>query len=185
MLMISALTGVGLGPVAEITTARFLPDGKRILLQGSEKGKPSRFWIADPPSAPRAASPEGLLGSADLLSPDGRSVVCWSADTSVLAILPIEGGPQRPLAGTEYDDPVGWTSDNRSLYSRRSPGQGRRVYTLDVETLARKAWKDLTPPDPASAPSLPQIAFAPDGSAYAYSFQRVLTSDLYVVEGLK
>jgi hypothetical protein len=32
---------------------------------------------------------------------------------------------------------------------------------------------------------LAPLAFAPDGSAYAYTYQRILTSVLYVAEGLK
>ncbi len=176
---------VALGPIAEVESASFLPDGKGILVHGSEKGRPLRHWVVEPHDPPRPVSPDGLLGAAALLSPDGRSAVCWSADTSVLAVLPIEGGPVRPLSGTEYDDPLGWTPDGRALYVRPSPGQGREIYTLDVATLARTRWKTLTPPDPASVPTLPELAFAPDGSAYAYTYQRVLTSDLYVVEGLK
>ena len=176
---------VALGPVAEVATAKFFPDGRRILLHGSEKGKPPRYWIVDPPVPPRAISPEGMLGAADLLSPDGRSVLCWSADTSVMSILPIDGGPVRLLTGTEHEDVIGWTADSRALYSRASPGQGRQIYMLDVSTLARKPWKDLAPPDPASVTHVPSFVFARDGSAYAYSYRRVLTSDLYVVEGLK
>ena len=176
---------VALGPIAEVENASFLPDGKGIFVHGSEKGRPMRHWVVEPPAPPRPVSPETLLGTAGLLSPDGRSAVCWSADTSVLGILPLEGGPVRPLVGTEYDDPLGWTPDGRALYVRPSPGQGREIYTLDVTTLARKRWKTLTPPDSASIPSLPDLAFAPDGSAYAYTYQRVLTSDLYVVEGLR
>jgi eukaryotic-like serine/threonine-protein kinase len=176
---------LALGPVAEVENVSFFSDGKRILVHGSEAGKPPRFWIVEPPAVPRAISPEGLLGSASLLSPDGRQAISWSADTSVLAVLPIEGGPVRPLPGTEYDDPVGWTADSRSLYCRRNPGQGRRIYTIDVSTLARTPWKDLAPPDSSSVTNVSSVVFATDGSAYAYTYQRVLTSDLYVVEGLK
>ena len=81
--------------------------------------------------------------------------------------------------------PLGWTPDGRALYCRRDPDQGREIYTLDVKTLARKPWKELAPPDPASVTEVSGVAFAPDGSAYAYTYRRVLTSDLYVVEGLK
>jgi eukaryotic-like serine/threonine-protein kinase len=176
---------VAVGPIAEIKSASFFSDGKRILIHGSEKGTGPRFWVVDPPAAARAVSPENTLGQAGLLSPDGRLVVAWSAETSILAILPIEGGAVRPLRGTEYDDPLGWTSDSRGLYVRRNPGEGRQVDTLDVSTLARKPWKELAPPDPSSIANVPRIAFAPDGGAYAYTFVRVLTSDLYVVEGLK
>ncbi len=80
---------------------------------------------------------------------------------------------------------LGWTADGRALYARRNPGQGREIYTLDVTTLARKPWKELSPPDSASVTILSRVVFSPDTSAYAYSYRRVLTSDLYVVEGLK
>jgi tRNA A-37 threonylcarbamoyl transferase component Bud32/dipeptidyl aminopeptidase/acylaminoacyl peptidase len=176
---------VALGSVSEVMNARFFPDGKRILLHGFEKGKPPRYWIVDPPTAPRAASPEGLLGSARLLSPDGRWMIGWSADTSVLSVCSTEGAPARPLPGTEHDDIDGWTADSRAIYVRPAPGQGRQLYTLDVTTLVRKPWKELVPPDAASVTAVPEVVFATDGSAYAYTYQRVLTSDLYVVEGLK
>ena len=119
------------------------------------------------------------------MSPDGRSVVAWAAETSVLSVMTIDGGAIRMLPGTEYDDPLGWTADGRALYARRNPGQGREIYTLDVATLVRKPWKELSPPDPASVTFVPTVVFPGDGSAYAYAYRRVLTSDLYVVEGLK
>ncbi|MEO8585647.1 MAG: hypothetical protein ABI584_05770, partial [Acidobacteriota bacterium] len=180
-----APVALALAPIEEVENAAFLPDGKRILVHGSEKGKRARFWIVEPPAPPRAISPENTSGSANLLSPDGRSVVAWAAETSVLSILPLDGGPLRLLPGTEYEDPMGWTPDGRALYARRNPGQGRQIYTLDLSTLARKPWKELLPPDSASVSFVPQIVFPADGSAYAYTYRRVLTSDLYVVEGLK
>jgi eukaryotic-like serine/threonine-protein kinase len=176
---------VGLGAISEVESASFFPDGKKILIHGSEKGKASRFWIVEPPAPPRAFSAENLLGSALFLSPDGRSVLAWAAETSVLSILTFDGGAIRKLPGTEYDDPLGWTADSRAIYARRNPGQGREIYTLDVATLARKPWRDLSPPDVASVSLLSAIVFSKDGSAYAYTYRRVLTSDLYVVEGLK
>ncbi|MBK9065160.1 MAG: protein kinase [Acidobacteria bacterium] len=180
-----APTPVALGPIAKVESAAFFPDGKRLLIQGSEKGKRGRFWIVDPPASPRAIAPEGTQGNADLMSPDGRSVVAWAAETSVLSVMTIDGGAIRMLPGTEYDDPLGWTPDGRALYARRNPGQGREIYTLDVTTLARKPWKALSPPDTSSVSLLSQVVFPADGAAYAYSYRRVLTSDLYVVEGLK
>jgi hypothetical protein len=176
---------LALGPVAEVSSGAFFPDGKRILLDGSEKGKLRRFWVLDPPAPPRAISPEGFLGFGFSLSPDATLLLCWSGDTSVLSLLPVGGGPIRALPGTEHDDPLGWTSDSRSLYVRKSPFRLRQITTLDVTTLTRKPWRELAPPDAASVTFIPEVAIAPDGSVYAYTFQRVLTSDLYVVEGLR
>ncbi len=176
---------LALGPVADVTGATFFADGKRILLYGSEKGKGPRFWIVEPPAEPRAVTPENTLGAAGLLSPDGLRVVVWSADTSILSILPLGGGPAVALAGTEHDDPIAWTPDGRGLYVRPGGGESGRIEILDVTTRTRKPWKILAPPDPASVSEISSGAFARDGSAYAYTYRRVLTSDLYVVEGLK
>ncbi len=176
---------VGLGPIAGVTSASFFSDGRRLLLHGAEKGKRPRFWIVEPGGIPRPISPEGTLGDAGLMSPDERRVIGWAADTSILSIVSTEGAAARTLAGTQYDEPLGWTADGRSIYIRPSPGQLGMIGTLDVDTLARKPWKSFAPPDPSSVSSFPGVAFAPDGSAYAYTYQRVLTSDLYVVEGLK
>ena len=175
---------VALGPVVDIDGAAFLPDGKRFLLGGAEKGKGPRLWLVDPPALPRAISPEGTLGGGTV-SPDGRWVVSWSADSSILSLLPIDGGPIRPLPGTEHDDILGWTPDGRALYVRPSPGEGARVSSLDLKTLVRTPVREFAPPDPTSVTAMSEPAFASDGSAYAYTYARVLTSDLYVVEGLK
>ena len=176
---------LALGPVAEVRTASFFPDGKRVLLYGIEKGKGPRFWAAEPPGEPQPVSPENTQGAAGLLSPDGARVVVWSADTSILSILPLGGGAAVPLRGTEHDDPLGWTADGKGLYLRPGGGESGRVEVLDVATLARKPWKTLTPPDPSSVSEITALSFGRDGSAYAYTYRRVLTSDLYVVEGLK
>jgi eukaryotic-like serine/threonine-protein kinase len=188
-----AVAPIGAGtPVAVATdsvralrSAAFFPDGRRILLHGADADGKDRFWVVDPPGPPRPASPPDTSGQAFLMSPDGGSVVAWSAETSVLSILPLGGGPARPLAGTENDDPLGWTADSKSLYVRKNPGQTRTITLLDVATLARRPWRELAPPDPGSVTYAPSVSFARDGSAYAYTYRRVLTSDLYVVEGLK
>ncbi|HMA29064.1 MAG TPA: hypothetical protein VKS23_04320 [Thermoanaerobaculia bacterium] len=176
---------LALGSVADVRAAAFFPDGRKILLYGVEKGKGTRFWTVEPPGEPVPVSPENTQGNAGLLSPDGRRVIVWSADTSILSILPLGGGAAVPLRGTEHDDPIAWTADGKGLYVRPGGGGSGRVEILDVTTLARTPWKTLSPPDPSSVSEITSGAFARDGSAYAYTYWRVLTSDLYVVDGLK
>ncbi len=178
-------TTVATGPVAEVQSGSFLPDGRRILLVGREKGRADRLWLVDAAGAPRPLTEEGIRSVASLLSPDGQTAVTWSGETSLLALTPLAGGPARPLAGTQDDDPLAFTADGKALYVRKNPGQTRQIFLLDLATLVRRPWGELTPPDPASVTYAPNVAFARDGSAYAYSYRRVLTSDLYVVEGLK
>ena len=48
---------------------------------------------------------------------------------------------------------------------------------------ARKAWKELQPPDPVGVRMI-DVALTPDGSSYAYSFQRDIVT-LFLVGNLK
>ena len=58
------------------TNARWLPDGRRLLVAGTEPGKGLRVSLTDVSGAtPRAITPEGITfeGDALALSPDARA----------------------------------------------------------------------------------------------------------------
>ena len=59
-----------------------------------------------------------------------------------------------------------------------------RVYRLNLTTGRKQLWKELMPSDPAGIYYIRPPQFSQDGSAYAYSYARLL-SDLYVVDGIK
>jgi hypothetical protein len=60
-----------------------------------------------------------------------------------------------------------------------------KVYLLDVATGKKELWKEFLPADSAGVSVIGGgIRATPDGKAYAYSFQRVL-SELFVVEGVR
>ena len=56
---------------------------------------------------------------------------------------------------------------------------------LDLTTGRRRPWKQLMPADPAGVISIDRIVVSRDGGSYAYSYQRITSSDLYVVDGLQ
>ncbi len=58
------------------------------------------------------------------------------------------------------------------------------VYRIEVSSGKRVLWKELAPTDRAGITDVSHIRILPDQSAYAYSYDRVL-SDLFTVEGLK
>jgi eukaryotic-like serine/threonine-protein kinase len=74
--------------------------------------------------------------------------------------------------------------DRRFLFIRRSGGIPVRVDRLDLSTGRRERWKELAPADRTGVISISTIFLSADGTAYAYTYQRLL-SELYLVEGLK
>ena len=80
--------------------------------------------------------------------------------------------------------PCGWDAAGRNLFVYR-PGQlPARMTRLDIETGARQPFMELMPGDPTGITFIRAPHFTRDGSAYAYSYSRVL-STLYLVKGLR
>ncbi len=175
------------GGIESYQSARFLPDSKRILFAGKERGRRARLYIQDPDGGgPRAITPEGA-GAAfrgNLVSPDGRFVTGPGADKG-FDLYPVEGGSPIPIPGLEEGEvPIQWSADQRSLYVYRPVQDVARVSLLDLSSGRRTPWKDLIPFDPAGSSVVFQVAITPDGKSYIYSYGQML-SDLFLVEGLK
>ena len=175
------------GPIESYQTARFLPDGKRILFAGSEKGRRARLYVQDlAGGAPRPVTTEGVGGGFHglVVSPDGRFAT-GPAPGSGFARYPVGGGSPLPIEGlAEGEFPVQWNADGRSLFVYRIGDVPGRIFRLDLSTGRRELWKELVPPDLAGANVIPNVQITPDGIAYAYYYGQVL-SELYLVEGLK
>ncbi len=168
--------------------ASFLPDGKRILFGGSEPPKGQRLFVQDlEGGSPKPVTPEGTTfadGVTVPVSPDGRSILVSGPDGSI-SIVPIEGGPARPLASLLGGDAaIGWGADSRTLFVVRPGELPAQVSRLDIDTGRRTPWREILPADPAGTAAVNPILIRPDGSAYIYGTPQIL-SDLYVVDGLR
>ncbi|MEP6994135.1 MAG: protein kinase [Acidobacteriota bacterium] len=168
-----------------IQSANWMPDGKRIVVTGSDEGKGSRLYMLDSMDAkPRAISPPGYRAPFRSVSPDGRFSVVMGPDQKQY-LYPLSGGEPLPIPGIGDDEtPIGWAADARSLYVYKRGLYPARVFLLDVISGKRELWKELTPPDPAGISNVAPPAIAGDGKTYAYSYNRIL-SDLFLAEGLK
>jgi Tol biopolymer transport system component len=169
----------------ECSWASWFPDGKRILMTGTEPGHGRRLYVQDlAGSVPRAISGDGVTFSWDALAPNAPWAAARGSDGKI-SLYPVDGGPPRPipgLAGT--DEPIGWAEDGRSLFAYRRGELPAHVVRVDVATGHRTPWRDLMPPDPAGITGVIRTRITPDGKSYAYSYYRLL-SELYVAEGLK
>ena len=175
------------GGIESYQSARFLPDGKRILFAGKEPGHRARLYIQDlGGGGPKSITPEGTGATfrGNVVSPDGKFVT-GSGHTQGFSLYPVEGGSPIPIPGLEEGEaPIQWAADGRSIYAYRPAQTPTRVFLVDVSSGRRTLWKELSPFDPAGVSVILNIAITPDGKSYAYDYRQVL-SDLYLVEGLK
>jgi hypothetical protein len=79
---------------------------------------------------------------------------------------------------------VRWSADGRALFLERIEGLTEvKISRLDLMSRREEPWKELKPADPVGV-RMESVAMTPDGNAYAYSFQRDI-STLYLANGLK
>jgi Tol biopolymer transport system component len=191
-------TGAGSGPARRVepkgvsivmgVSADWFPDGRRIVVAGSEPNHGVRLFACDlETGASRAITPEGIVVGhyqGIPVSPDGSRVAAVLSDGR-LAVFSTEGGEPRAIPNLEPGMvPVSWTDDGRRLYAYHFLAHPARVVRVDPETGASEAWRDLRVADTAGVHGLPSVRITSDGKAYAYSYYRAL-SELFAVEGLR
>jgi Tol biopolymer transport system component len=168
-----------------VTEARWFPDGKRLLIIGTEPGKGLRAYVTDVGgSTPRPVSPEGITYkfSQLALSPDGSRVPLRSPDGQVL-LYPTAGGAPLAVNGLGPDEmPLGWTGDGRALLVTEG-NPPRRIARVDFASGRREPFKDIRPSDVVlTGPT--EILLTPDGRSYLANYNRIQMT-LFLAEGLK
>jgi len=176
-------------PAEKFTTewASWFPDGKTILVAGTETGHGLRLYVQDiNGSTPRPVSPEGvrLTPYSHLISPDGKFLFAVAPD-GVPTLFPVDGGEPRRIRGLEPDElPCAWDGSGRYLFVYRPGELPARTSRLEVATGAREPWKTMIPADPTGVTFIRPPHFSHDGETIVYSYTRRL-SNLYVVKGLR
>jgi eukaryotic-like serine/threonine-protein kinase len=160
----------------------WLPDGQKLLFTGNEPNRPMRTYLQDiRGGAPTPVTPEGM--AARHVSPDGKYVTAVVGGK--LNLIPIAGAAAKPAVDVAAGESVvNWSADGRSLFLRQNEGlTAVKINRLDLASGRQELWKELKPADPVGV-QIYNVVVTPDGNAYAYSFQRDI-STLYLAEGLK
>jgi len=170
-----------LGQVETYQSGSFLPDGRRIVFVGAERGRPQRTWVQELPGGlPSAVTPGGAVGVTT--SPDGRWVAAVTQD-STLMLFPLQGGEPKPVATLAPREAISqWSADGRTLFVSHG-GSHLDVFVIDVQSREKKLWKTFEVPDPAGVRVF-DFVVTRDARSYAYGYLRIL-DELYLVEGLK
>jgi hypothetical protein len=160
----------------------FLPDGKRLVVDANQAGRPGRTYIVDIAGGkPQPVTPEGVY--AAFPSPDGKYLVGTDANNQ-LSLFPLDGGPARPIPNV---DPayllVQWSADGKALYVFREGEVPARVGRLDIVTGKMTPVRELAPADLGGVVSIGPVTTNLNASEFAYSYYQTL-SVLYVISGL-
>jgi Tol biopolymer transport system component len=166
----------------------WLPDGRRLLLGGAEKGGPARVFVLDVEGGSRrAVTPEGITSFrfpffGNPVSPDGARFLATDAmGTRFVGFM--DGTAPRRLADLlPLQIPVQWSADGRSLIIREL-GKPIKLALLDMQTGERRPWREIVPA--GSQTGGPRIfMMSRDGETYVYQTFGAL-SDLYLIDGLR
>jgi eukaryotic-like serine/threonine-protein kinase len=169
----------------QLTNANWFPDGKRILLTAKESGRGSRLYTLEfDGGKPRAISPVGYVAFPRSMSPDGKRVAVRGPDNRIY-LYPVDGGEPTVLPGLDTNDiPCGWTPDGGDLFVFRRGEFPGRLFRFNLTTGEKQLAKTFSPGDPAGILSIGAPRMTPDGKAYVYAYNRIL-SDLFLAEGIK
>jgi len=162
---------------------RWFPDGTRMLISGSQSGKPEGVYVGDVKGGSLrqlSADRTNALGVA----PNGRTAF-FSRD-NVWLICSIDSGEAKPLPGLRPNEfPVAWASDSKHVFLQAGTATGQDIFKIDVDTGHRELWQTLTPKDQvgfrrANSPT----AITPDGRWFGFNYETVL-GHIYRSDNLK
>lgn len=166
----------------------WLPDSKKVAYLGQDSSGKRQIYLSSLDGSLFLVLEVKRTTDPPLLcSPDAKSIA--AKDESGAWLIPLDGGQQHKISGTEPgDSPIQWSNDARALYVARFPPMYvtpyAKLFRVDVNSGKREFLKNFTPTDPAGVSDIRPLQITPDLRFYSYGFGRYLT-DMYSVEGLK
>jgi dipeptidyl aminopeptidase/acylaminoacyl peptidase len=170
------------GTVMSHELAQFFPDGRHILVTGSEPGRATRCWVQDiERGRPAPETPEGTTDCYP--STDGKRILARKPEG--LWIYPVGGGSPVPVAGTQSTDRViRWGRDGKSALVITVGEVPARIERLDLSSGKREPFRTVGPPDLTGVTGILPVVVSPDETAHAYTTRRMI-SNLFQVDGAR
>ena len=168
------------GPIDRVTSAEWFPDGRELLVCGSEPSRAPRCYRQGiGGSAPVPITPEGVVAS---LAPDGRTLLVTRQDGAVQHTT-IGGSQAAAVPGLSSSDSIiAWSRDSRAVYVQKSPDVPVRVERVDLATSARTTAREIAPEGVGPVTTLYVTDWIDDGKGFVYNYT-TQPSTLFVVKG--
>ncbi len=168
--------------VVEFDEPRWFPDGRRVLVCGHEKNRPSRCWAqALEGGTMTPVTPEGAYSGR--VSSDGRLVAAWGAGKPP-AIYPVDGGEARPVPGLDPEDRiVRWSPDGGSLLVSRGTDPAR-IERVNLADGRREPIREIAISEKNGLSKINGVTLADDPRWYAYQYT-TNPSTLFLVKGAR
>jgi len=160
--------------------AKFLPDGRRLLVGGAFPQEPLTMCeqsLAGGKPVPLSGSP--YMDYVEI-SPDGSKIAGFAG--SQVTVFDVNSRVSRPLALGDAALPLAWSGDGKDLFLLMGRGAPYRIARVDLATGRTTDWKTIAPKETPGFAGLTAAVAAPEAGAYAYTAQQNL-SRLYLVEG--
>ncbi|MGD0304643.1 MAG: WD40 repeat domain-containing serine/threonine protein kinase [Candidatus Acidiferrales bacterium] len=178
------------------SSVRWLPDG-RYFFNGSVDNHQERAYVGDLNGNQTTLTPEGILAVA--VSPDGKQMITADSVTREKAIMPMDGGPSKPLPQITPDESViDFTPDGESVLVRRIPSAPAaktpeyvsttssptvEIWSVDLKDGKRTLIRSVDVPAKAVGNGL-AVTSSRDGKNYAMQYHPASSIE-YLVRGLK
>jgi Tol biopolymer transport system component len=111
---------------------------------------------------PNAITPEGVLG--DVFSSDGKQLFTHDL-RGKFWMYALNGGQSREVTSiSKGDSSVQWLTDGRTVIVRAAGKMSVTAYQVDLETGARKPWREFASKDDVALHGVYQFHVTPDGN---------------------
>jgi serine/threonine protein kinase len=159
------------------------PDSKAFMVVGIEPGHGLRSYLQSIAGGDaKPVTPDDVV--ADLLSPDGTRMLCHDLQGKFW-LYPMQGGTPREVTAIQQGEAaLQWLSDGKTIVVRTPGVLTVNTVQIDVESGARKPWKEFPPKDKVGLRGIFSFHITPDGSRYL-SGESHIDSTLFVTHELK
>jgi hypothetical protein len=169
--------------------AIFIGDGSKIAIFHSAPGEPPRLSVVGLDGGrPTAIAVPGISARNGIaFSLDGARIAYGDTEHRIRT-APISGGAPATVPGAalgECEYVADWSGDGRFIVVENDCDVPERVLRVSVQSGERTPWKELQPNDGAGVILVSRAFFTSDGTGYAYKYFRNVSSDLFLVDGLK
>jgi hypothetical protein len=171
------------------TAALFIGDGSKIGIFHFAPGEPEQLSIVGLEGGrPKPVPLEGANALAFVtFSLDGARAAYGDSERRIRIVAVSDGmATSVPGATLEACEQItNWNGDGRYLVVQNGCDVPARVFRISVQNGERSLWKEIEPNDHTGIVTIGPVWFTADESSYAYDYQRTVSSDLYLIEGMK